>query len=315
MACDESYAVPLATSIRSIVASSNGQQQIEIVVLTPSRFSAAVKKKVADSVPERFSLIRWVEIDVSQFACFSTAPYISSMTYARLLIPYLLPDYASRALYLDADILVLQDLEVLWQFQMEEAVLAAVNDVASETHAARLNSELRDGFGPHYFNAGVLLIDLPRWRKERISERALEYLKQNPETHLSDQDALNVVCREKWEKLDEKWNYQPSPEEQTSHQLTQDAAIVHFVGPFKPWDPRSRNVHARLYDSFRRRTAFARTRFEVVRDAVIAFWSGSKHSLRQYKAMRVLWRFALGREPRGVIYAPITPRARTIEKV
>jgi lipopolysaccharide biosynthesis glycosyltransferase len=312
MACDASYAVALATSIRSIADSNPFPARSEIVVLTSAGFAAELKDKVVGSVPESAASIRWVEVDLSQFAQFSTAPYISVMTYARLLIPYVLPRDSARALYLDTDILVLKELRSLWSCDMGGAVLAAARDVYSNVHAARLGSAL--AAEPRYFNAGVLLIDIARWREEGVSEKALEYLRENPETHLSDQDALNVVCRGRWHELDSKWNCQPARPEQTQSAPEACPAILHFVGPFKPWDARSRSIYACLYDSFRKRTRFARTRFEVARDTWTALWSRSKHNLRQYYIMRLIWRFAMRREPRGVIHASANPPAATVEK-
>ncbi len=111
-------------------------------------------------------------------------------------------------MYLDADILVLDDLESLWETDLEGAVVGAVLD--------GLDPKLKHGDPgfeevprvQDYFNSGVLLIDLGRWREERISERALELLINHPQSLFSDQDALNIVCDGRWKKLDPRWNFQ-----------------------------------------------------------------------------------------------------------
>ena len=64
------------------------------------------------------------------------------MTFARFLIPNMFPESVSRVLYLDSDILVIDDLRALWQTDLEGAVLGAVED-----HIDRLLKTGEPGFG------------------------------------------------------------------------------------------------------------------------------------------------------------------------
>jgi lipopolysaccharide biosynthesis glycosyltransferase len=140
-----------------------------------------------------------------------------------------------------------------------------------------------------YFNAGVLLIDLDRWRHERISERALEFLEKHPTTPYADQDALNVACDGRWKHLDHKWNFQAHDSqrfERTEKRLR--PAILHFVMAAKPWDARSASLNAAFYDSFRRRTVFARTYTQALSDRLQRMWSIAKRRLRSFPLLREL---------------------------
>jgi lipopolysaccharide biosynthesis glycosyltransferase len=145
---------------------------------------------------------------------------------------------------------------------------------------------------PHvcaYFNAGVLLIDLPRWRKERISERTLDYLARHPLSPFSDQDALNVACDGLWKRLDLRWNFQNHYETSISDMGPMEKpAVVHFVTSLKPWKPSSVSVNASLYDAFRSRTCFARTRRDLLSDAVQTTWCRLKRRLRQFPGVRTI---------------------------
>ena len=108
LACDEKYAMPLATALRSIVDANCRNWPLEFHVLSEG-FSAATREKVLLSLPERSASVRWVSVDLSPFKAFETISYISKMTYARFLISYILPTTVSRVLYLDVDILVMGD--------------------------------------------------------------------------------------------------------------------------------------------------------------------------------------------------------------
>src|SRR5207253_941530 len=149
--------------------------------------------------------------------------------------------------------------------------LGAVPDVHSPIHAERLRANRKLGEKDHYFNAGILVIDLVRWQEEQVTERAYRYLEENPNSHLSDQDALNVVCRGRWKELDTLWNFQTFHDDPPVFSSGQPG-IVHFVGPGKPWDARSLNTNASLYNSFSTRTCFAKTPLSATSDALIGAW-------------------------------------------
>ena len=142
------------------------------------------------------------------------------------------------------------------------AAVAAVRDHHVDSD---LKSNLRDRTVGvprvrDYFNAGVMLIDLPEWRRQRISEKALQYLHEHCNSPYSDQDALNVACDGMWKELDSTWNFQNHHVTRIDRQPpTRRPAIVHFITSSKPWKPSSSSINAALYDRFRRRTRFRRS--------------------------------------------------------
>lgn len=275
-ACDKHYAMPLATTLRSIVDADRGGGPLDFHVLADG-LSEHTRRKISDSLPKGSASIRWVEAELEIFRNFSTISYISKVTYARFLIPRIFPDTVSKVLYLDCDLLALGDLQSLWDTDLEGNVLGAVFDGLDsqiKNNTVRLPvPRVRD-----YFNGGVLLIDLHRWRAEQISEKALEYLVQNPGSPFSDQDALNVACDGRWKKLDPRWNYLAYNEKIDISGLTdeQRPSIAHFTTWKKPWRASVRNANAALYDSFRARTCFARSPVDKMEDMLRVGWSWLK---------------------------------------
>jgi lipopolysaccharide biosynthesis glycosyltransferase len=285
--------MPLATTLRSVAEANGRRWPLDIYILSHG-FPERTKRKVVDSVPEGSCSIRWVPVDLAPFAGFSTLRHISTATYARLLIGQILPDDITKALYLDADILVLDDLGPVFDLDLEGAVLAAVVDARLDTHVKMGHTSLGGMPVPRvrdYFNAGVLLIDVVRWRSERIPEKALEYLERCPDSLYSDQDALNVACDSEWKQLDPRWNYYQIDLERSLSSLTdtQRPGIVHFHGCQKPWNPGSLNPHSGFYDSFRNRTLFARTPGDRMRQAPIATWSRLKRLAKRSVIVSGVW--------------------------
>jgi lipopolysaccharide biosynthesis glycosyltransferase len=288
LACDEAYGMQLATTLRSIVESNRLGWPLDFHVLFEG-VSEGTLTKVHASLPLGSASIRWIPVDLGLFREFSTQEHISTMTYARFVIPRLFPPSVSRVLYLDTDLLVLDNLEPLWCADLEGAVVGAVLD--------RLDSQIKAAMPGlenvprvrEYFNAGVLLIDLDRWREERISERSREYLLQHPFSPYSDQDALNVACDGHWSRLDPRWNFQAHLEAKIAGMAQDDLpGIVHFVTRFKPWKPSSVSANAALYDAFRSRTAFARTSGQMTRDALQGVWYGSRRILGRSAVLRAI---------------------------
>lgn len=150
--------------------------------------------------------------------------------YYRLLIPFLLPN-SPRALYLDADTLVLKNLSQLWSLELGKSAAAAVQDYISCISEAVANWQdfNLDPTAP-YFNSGVLLINLKRWRDLAISEQTLQICKKHAKWLVAqgkwpqyDQYGLNIALYKNWKILNKVWNYgTDSP--------PSDANVIHFIG-------------------------------------------------------------------------------------
>lgn len=268
-AVDAAYAVPLAAALRSVAENNQSAWPLDIHVIHEG-IGEETKRLIFDSLPANSAVIQWHPIATLSFASgFSTRPGVSKMTFARILLPQFLPPTCSRALYLDGDILVLTSLDQLWNTDLGDAVIGAVPDYWLDNPASSGPAATGGARVKRYFNAGILLIDLAKWRNERISERSLDYLDRFPTTEYSDQDALNVACDGKWKILDRAWNFQFDPRQAIAGVAReQKAAIVHFVTNVKPWKSGSLSPNVAFYDAFRSRTRFALTRWGRVRSGL-----------------------------------------------
>lgn len=136
--------------------------------------------------------------------------YRNYLIYYRLKIAEVLPK-AQRALYLDADTLVNCDIRELYTIDLDNKVLGAVKDFGAFYKERILPTKSKNGtpydFSSHdfYFNSGVLLIDLQKWREENIEAKCLEFLRTYY-TKCPDQDALNAVCKENIKEIDFAYN-------------------------------------------------------------------------------------------------------------
>jgi lipopolysaccharide biosynthesis glycosyltransferase len=150
--------------------------------------------------------------------------------YFRLLAPCILPQ-CTKAIYLDVDTLVLENLLPLWTLDLDGKTVAAVQDsIPCVSEAIGNWKELNlDPYAP-YFNSGVLLIDLESWRAKGISQQALSLCQRYSQHLLAqqkwpqyDQYGLNVALHKNWKELEKAWNY-------GTDLLPEKANIIHFVG-------------------------------------------------------------------------------------
>jgi lipopolysaccharide biosynthesis glycosyltransferase len=290
-ACDERFAMPLATALRSIVDANRSDWPLEFYVLCDG-FSQSTKNEVVNSLPPRTAVIRWIPVDLALYNEFETPHWVSSkMVFARFLLPKIFPDPVSKVLYLDPDVLVLDDLRVLWETDLEGSVLGAVEDgINGPLQKEELRSTFFKGV-PRvqcYFNAGVLLVDLTRWREARITHKAFEYLKEHPRSPFADQDALNFACDGLWKKLDPRWNFHDRHWETNFSEIepSQRPGIVHFVTDLKPWKASSVSINRTFYDGFRRRTRFPRT---IQEKLPLEYWFRCKRALKRSRLLSLLW--------------------------
>lgn len=240
---DDHLAVPGAVAILSLFQ-TNPRARVHVLtdpepnaapLLRSIANSCGAEIRIIDSAPERDHGVD----TASDYGRASTA------TYRRVFLSELLPDL-DRVLYLDADLIVRRTLDGLWGTDLGGAPVGAVTDPWMATIAP-----MRGEFPQGYFNAGVLLIDLERWRDERVPQRFVEDIRrrqragEDPISHCSDQTPLNEVLRGLWRPLSPRWNFTtyhtPRLAEElalaadTLAELAADPAIVHFLGSHKPW--------------------------------------------------------------------------------
>lgn len=125
-------------------------------------------------------------------------------SYPRMCIARLLPESVERVLILDSDTLVLDDLGKLWGIDMGDNILAGVVDCIN-LRAFNKQFALKDG--QFYCNAGMFLVDLKKWREQRIEDEIIKTIREhNGNVFFFEQTLMNYSCRGKILKLHPEYN-------------------------------------------------------------------------------------------------------------
>ena len=296
-AADHRYARPLGVMLRSLLSHLRPDRTVEIHVVDGG-IGEPGRQRIASLVgPGRVS-IRWISPERSQLLELPLWGGMPIATYDKLMVPTLLPATARKALWLDCDLLVLADAARLWDTPLEGRHALAVQDEITPYVSSRFGvAHYRElGLDPNfkYFNAGVMLIDLHRWRRDDITHQALNYLKRHRDhVYFWDQEGLNVSLAGKWAELDARWNWNASVRALAG--ARPDAWIVHFCGSLKPWRYPGRDGYHSLYYRYLDQTAWAGWRPQRTwQNVALGMYAGSR--LRRVVHPAERWRMQLWRK-------------------
>ncbi len=197
---------------------------------------------------------------------------LSEETYYTVLVPWVLSKY-DKALVLDSDLIFNHDVAELYNTNIDDYYIAAIKEIVFlgflNNPKLNVNNSLKDYVhyklgikDPYqYFNAGVLLINLKRFRQVFEMEELIKKINDNKYSTV-EQDLLNSVCTENVLWMDYKWNLtcvltdpqmfpdctDPSsttvpnlklaPEEEINkwEKAFDNPYIYHYLTKFKPWD-------------------------------------------------------------------------------
>lgn len=195
--------------------------------------------------------VSFVPLSPDWFSGFIHSRSIPRVAYARLLLGDLLPDSVARCLYLDVDTVCLGNVEDLHDLDLGGLPAAAVPN-ASSGGDGRVEFQRLGVEGSGYFNSGVLVCDLARWREERIGEAAIAFVRQaGSRLIMHDQDALNVVLRGRWKSLPDSWN------RWAVHTASGETRILHYTMSPKPWHADYRGPERDRYVALLKQTSLA----------------------------------------------------------
>lgn len=266
-AADENYVRHAAASMLSLMDHNKNVPQLTVHVLSMgiTEASRQTLKKLVEPfgrqvhVYELGDIRRWFDFD------FNARGFAQS-TLARLFLGRILPDDVERVAYIDCDTVVLEELSDLFATDMGSCCLGMV---AEPTANKKRRVALGMPDSQPYFNAGILLIDLKRWRAENAEKTVLDFYKRCGGNLVApDQDAINGALVGRIKELPPRYNYgsvqlyypwktqrrmsAPTPfmSEADYRRGTERPAIVHFLGEERPWRAGNRHPYTPVYDKY-----------------------------------------------------------------
>ena len=234
-AVDDNYIPCLGVAIKSLIDNASKNNLYEIKVLYTNikgKNQKIIKKMQQDNIKIDFVNVSKHINKVKQQ--LYTRDYFSAATYFRLFIPELYPEY-NKVIYLDCDITILSDIADLYNIDLKENLIAAAPDgVINDFEVFREYAEKVVGVSnyKHYFNAGVIVMNLEEMRKFKFMEKFLYSLETIKFRVAQDQDYLNRLCKGRVKIISDNWNRMPIRKDKVPRRKLK---LIHYNMANKPW--------------------------------------------------------------------------------
>ncbi|MCX2961913.1 hypothetical protein BKK56_08995 [Rodentibacter genomosp. 2] len=206
---------------------------------------------------------------------FQIKEHFSSAMYYRVLIPYILYDEIDNFLYLDSDVLCVGNIKELFFHNLSDKVVGVVPDTVESDHIKNLYDLgfTKEGI---YFNSGVMLINTRKWIEYNVTEDFFKLINQRDYIY-PDQDVLNILLNKHILIISEKYNYQRWIKVSRSefYKEANSVKIIHFIGPFKPWQIAGYN---KIYNRYYKNSPWKKEKLEY-----------TSSTLGLKKASKYLW--------------------------
>jgi lipopolysaccharide biosynthesis glycosyltransferase len=248
--CDENYVQHVTVCMTSL-AVNNPNSDLNIVCVirdltdasrrrieqTMKQFPNVTLSFAAPNVPDNFPVRVHYTID----------------TYQRFWVRDFFP-HEDKVLYLDPDMVVLDDLCALWETDLTGYVFGAVPIPGSDRPAWFRMPE-----GTLYCNTGTILFNMPEWDKAGCPQVLIDFTARNGQ-HLrdADQDTINIYLAGRWKPLDARYNILAGRlgDPNMPRDAVLSPAVVHFSGSNKPWKYDSNPPKKEAYWHYLKQTAF-----------------------------------------------------------
>lgn len=239
------YSKYLGTAVCSLFVNVGGAP-VTVHILHDDTLSRVNRKRFEHLAQKYQKHLVFHEIDTSAFQSVKhMAGSFTIGTLFRLKIPEVMPETIDRVIYLDCDLIVHLNVSELWNLDMDTYALAACIDEAVESDKGfgsyPLMKKIKETEGRHYFNAGVMVMNLKRIRAMGdFFQTCIGFLREYPKVKFSDQDALNYLLGDQVLYLDKRYNtFSLQLSDVTRDNM--DAGIYHFPGDSANWEA-NRNV-------------------------------------------------------------------------
>lgn len=203
LAFTPNYVVPASVTLRSLLWATPEEVCYDVICLVGYEPDEKLLNLLSliDDGTGRLSF-RFMNLSEKLKGAYYDPTYTVAANY-RLVIAEELPEY-NRAMYMDCDIVVRQDVSQLFKnIDLEGYYMAGVVEASSDWQIhnyTKLGLRFKE-----YINSGFLIMNLELMRQDALSNKFVSIL-QTEALEFPDQDAINIVCQGKLKFLPPVYN-------------------------------------------------------------------------------------------------------------
>ena len=235
-AIDNNFVIPTMVAVDSIFENSKPDTKYNFYVLETG-LTKRSKGLMTNYIEKKHNHnVSFISIDNGDIAEWEKLHVSVPIIIARIAIPDLLPKEVERVIYMDGDILVTGDLSELYNLDLGSKSTGMVKDY-SELALIEDFANFGFKFDHGYYNAGIILMDLNKWRARGHAREIFETMYANPkkykEVMFADQNVISEVLGPHIKRIDPRWNNQCW----NMHCVAEDmktGGVYHYIVD-KPW--------------------------------------------------------------------------------
>jgi lipopolysaccharide biosynthesis glycosyltransferase len=229
---DDNYAMPAGIAISSIIL--NNPDKNLVFHLFANAVSDEKLKRFHGFNKDNITIICYEISDSFSINPDTLVLHVSASTCLRFVVPQILNQVTSRVLYLDCDVLCIDNLNELFSTDLTNKYSAVVPDV--DKMQEKQCSACGIPYG-EYFNAGMIYINTDMWVQNDLTEKAFAMINSGKVYKFADQDVLNILMQGKTVFLPRRFNQLTSltVRGEEDNLISDDSAIIHYVTGNKPW--------------------------------------------------------------------------------
>ncbi|ESR59675.1 hypothetical protein CICLE_v10015791mg [Citrus x clementina] len=175
----------------------------------------------------------------------------SPLNYARIYLADILEPSIKRVIYLDSDVIVVDDIQKLWRIPLSGGRTIGAPEYchanftkyfSDEFWFDREFSRVFEGKRPCYFNTGVMVMDLVRWREGDYMRKIEKWMRIQKERRIYELGSLPpflLVFGGDVEAIDHRWNQHGlgghNVENSCRNLHAGPVSLMHWSGKGKPW--------------------------------------------------------------------------------
>lgn len=250
---DRNFLYPTYVTMCSIVE-NHPSILIHFYLFTGEDVSLDDKEALKKYIESTGNTITYIDVNPNFYSNYIVCERFPIAAYYRLMAHEFLPETATRVLYLDVDIVVNKNIyDDFYCIDFEDKYLVATSHNPDPSYYNILSSDLvnlESAAKGEFFNSGVLLMNLEKFRETNISlndyDRAYKSCEEKNIKVFYDQGLLNYMFYDKTIYLSSMdYNFRYSIPIDYKRRLDPKReykkSIIHYTGmrqPYKPWDIR-----------------------------------------------------------------------------
>ncbi|MCI6305652.1 MAG: DUF4422 domain-containing protein [Subdoligranulum sp.] len=259
LSANDAYVPYVTVLLKSLFENADKTYNYDVIILTSDITSEHQQSLTSQFANDKVSLRFFNVSNLIDGRSLFIHRHFTVEIYYRLLIQDIMTDY-NKVLYLDSDMVILDDISKLYNTDIGNNFIAAVVDADFAGCYKGVDPDRKDYFDKtlrmnspyHYFNSGVLIMNLNQFRKHLTTDYIFN-LAESKKFLFPDQDILNIVCEGHVFYLDMSWNVMMNWKDNNSCRLNtvrlaphdmyeaymesrKHPKIAHYAGFQKPWN-------------------------------------------------------------------------------